>query len=66
MVAFLLQFDVSPIDGDWKSFKEPVMERCSLTAAIPKPLNEGEGFGMRVKRREGWEGVKWKFTSGSL
>lgn len=66
MVSFLLGFDISPVDGDWKAFKEPVMDRCSIAGAVAKPVDEGKGFGMRVARREGWEAVRWKFTSGGF
>lgn len=63
LVAFVLGFEVSSMDG--KPFVLPAMEQRSMTSAVCKPVGEGEGFGMRVKRREGWEKVEWQFTSGA-
>lgn len=66
MVSLLLGFDVGPTDGDWTSFEPPAMDRCTITGAVSKPVNDGKGFGMKVTRREGWQGVRWRFTSGGV
>lgn len=66
MVSFLLGFHVSPIDEHGTTFKIPMMDRCSISGAVCKPVENGEGFGMKLKRREGWDKVRWKFTSGGL
>lgn len=65
MVSFLLGFDVSPVDGNWDKFTEPAQEQCGMASAVCKPRRNGDGFGIRIKRREGWE-AKWKFTSGGI
>ncbi|KAJ3537864.1 hypothetical protein NM208_g6147 [Fusarium decemcellulare] len=66
MVSFLLGYDVEPIDGNWAAFTPPKMEKCSLAAAVCKPRNDGDGFGMRVKRRAGWEATTWRFVDSSM
>ena len=63
MLSFLLTFDVSPTDesGKWAL---PAMDQVAIVGAACKPVNDGEGFGIKIKRRAGWENTKWKFTSG--
>lgn len=63
MVSFILGFEVAPMDGDWEAFKDPIRGQCAIASAVSKPKNGGEGFGMRLRRREGWETKKWTFTS---
>ncbi|KAH7120594.1 cytochrome P450 [Dactylonectria macrodidyma] len=58
MTALLLGFDVEPHGGEWKV---PEWATWSLVDAVTKPKGKGEGFGIEVKRREGWEGVKWRY-----
>lgn len=64
MVEFLLSFDVVPLDGNWETFKEPERAHIALVQAVCQPKKHGEGFGARIRRREGWENTKWKWTSG--
>ncbi|KAH7152650.1 cytochrome P450 [Dactylonectria macrodidyma] len=63
VTCLLLGFDVLPLDGDAADFKAPSMMRCSFAEAASKPENYGEGFGVQIKRREGWESTKWLFVS---
>ena len=65
-VTFLLSFDIAPVDGDWAAFKLPEPMQCSFTTAEGKPVKNGDGFGMRLRRRAGWESVKWHYTSGDF
>ncbi|KAL6916366.1 hypothetical protein FSHL1_007814 [Fusarium sambucinum] len=36
---------------------------CSFSQAAKKPLNDGEGFGVRIERRVGWRETQWSFKS---
>ncbi|KAH7139683.1 cytochrome P450 [Dactylonectria estremocensis] len=58
MTTLLLGFDVEPHGGEWKV---PDWATWSIVDAVTKPKGKGEGFGIEVKRREGWEGVEWKY-----
>ena len=64
VLSLVLGFTVSPIDGDWGSFKPPQQQQCSLVAAVRKPVLDGENFGARVARRKGWESTQWNYVSG--
>lgn len=64
LVTLVLGYRVQPIDGDWKSFKAPLQQPVGMAAGVNKPAHDGEGFGVRIKRREGWETARWRFTSG--
>ncbi|CAH0043542.1 unnamed protein product [Clonostachys solani] len=66
MVSFILSFDVAPEDGNWETFVPPAMDKCTAADAVCKPAHNGAGFGIRIKRREGWESTTWKFTSGGV
>jgi hypothetical protein len=66
MVSFILSFDVAPQDGNWETFMPPAMDKCTAADAVCKPAHNGAGFGIRIKRREGWESITWKFTSGGV
>jgi cytochrome P450 len=63
MVQFLLSFDIEPLDGNWDTFKAPEKAVPYLIEAVCKPKKHGEGFGARIKKREGWQNTKWKWTS---
>ncbi|KAK1523889.1 uncharacterized protein CCOS01_08976 [Colletotrichum costaricense] len=64
VASLLLGFDVVPLDGNMESTaKVPKAAGCSMTGAAVKPVDDGEGYGVRVRRREGWEGVKWRYIS---
>jgi cytochrome P450 len=66
MITLLLGFDVLPINADWSVFKEPEQEKCSLAAAVCKPKDGGRGFGMRLKKRAGWESAQWMYVSKTI
>ncbi|KAF9878224.1 prostacyclin synthase [Colletotrichum karsti] len=64
VASLLLGFDVTPLDNSMKSTTEPPkMDRCPMTAAAAKPVDSGEGFGVRVEKRKGWENTKWLYSS---
>ncbi|KAF7546913.1 hypothetical protein G7Z17_g8090 [Cylindrodendrum hubeiense] len=56
--TILLGFEVEPLGGEWKV---PDWATWSLVDAVTKPKGQGKGLGVQIKRREGWEGVKWKY-----
>lgn len=57
-------FDMEPLQPDEQGrFKVPAMRLVRLGAGVGQPVNYGEGTGVRVRRRPGWEGVRWKFTA---
>ena len=66
MVSFLLSFEVEPLDGNWAAFKVPEATQCPFTNTVQKPVRNGDDFGMKLRRRVEWEGVKWKYTSGDF
>ncbi|KAJ0359266.1 hypothetical protein COL154_008410 [Colletotrichum chrysophilum] len=64
VASLVLGFDVTTLDENKKATTAaPKMDRCPMTAAAARPIKNGEGFGARVARREGWESVKWQYTS---
>ncbi len=67
VLALVLGFDVFPIQRGkgWEEVVLPGKMELNLGQALHKPVNEGEGFGVRIGRRGGWEGVQWQFVSGS-
>ncbi|KAM0272283.1 hypothetical protein ACHAQH_008730 [Verticillium albo-atrum] len=61
-----LGYDVQPGEGakgaDGKSWgKPPQRTRGSMAEAISKPIKDGEGYGVRIRRKAGWENVRWHF-----
>ncbi|KAH6970552.1 cytochrome P450 [Ilyonectria sp. MPI-CAGE-AT-0026] len=57
--TILLGFEVEPLGGgEWKL---PGWATWSLIDAVTKPKGQGKGSGAQIKRREGWEGVRWKY-----
>ncbi|KAK3987695.1 cytochrome P450 [Cladorrhinum sp. PSN332] len=60
VAIFLLGFEVEPNAFGRKEWKLPGYRLGSLVDAVSKPADDGEGFGMNVKPRKGWENVKWK------
>ncbi len=61
MATLLLGFEVEPLEGaEWKL---PAFATRSVIDAVAKPARHGEGFGMKVKARPGWEGVQWEYES---
>jgi cytochrome P450 len=65
MVTFVLGYDVSPLDGNWSTFKPPLQDQCALADAVCKPVNNGRDLGLKFKRRPDWEAAKWRFVVGS-
>ncbi|KZL75264.1 prostacyclin synthase [Colletotrichum tofieldiae] len=64
VASLLAGFDVSPLDEKMtKTDTVPKAAACSMTNAVVKPLDNGEGYGVRVRRREGWHNVKWRYIS---
>ena len=60
MATLVLGYDVSPLSGtEWRL---PSFAMLSLVDAVNKPAGEGDGFGVKVKRRKEWEGVQWTYT----
>ena len=66
LAALVVGFDVAWTDDNGGG-KRGVPERAEtdLAHAVRPPVRDGEGTGMRVTRRAGWEGVEWAFVSGS-
>ncbi|KAH7009626.1 cytochrome P450 [Ilyonectria destructans] len=62
VTCLLLGFDISPLSQD-ADFKVPVKMRCSFSEAAGKPINNGEGFGVQIQKKKGWESTKWLFLS---
>ncbi|AEO63934.1 uncharacterized protein THITE_2109547 [Thermothielavioides terrestris NRRL 8126] len=58
MSTLLLGFEIEPLGGDWTL---PPFATRSLIDAVTKPAKHGEGFGIKIKRRPGWEDVRWNF-----
>ncbi|KAL0934528.1 uncharacterized protein CTRU02_211327 [Colletotrichum truncatum] len=64
MVSLVLGFNVTLLDKEMRPTTEPVkMDRCTLISSIVRPVGNGEGLGVKIERREGWEEVKWHYTS---
>ncbi|KAF4966884.1 hypothetical protein FSARC_5497 [Fusarium sarcochroum] len=57
--CLLLGFDVVLPDGP----KLPAGTSCDFAQAAYKPVNNGEGFGVQIQRRKGWEKTVWSFVS---
>jgi hypothetical protein len=41
----------------------PVGRDCDFSQAAFKPKNNGEGFGVKIQRKKGWEKTQWSFVS---
>ncbi|RGP74625.1 prostacyclin synthase [Fusarium sporotrichioides] len=41
----------------------PASADCSFSQAAVKPVNDGEGFGVRIERRVEWQEIQWSFKS---
>ncbi|KAF4922163.1 5-beta-cholestane-3-alpha,7-alpha-diol 12-alpha-hydroxylase [Colletotrichum viniferum] len=59
--ALLLGFEVKPLSGNVGDLQVPEAMACTLADGTPKPVRNGEGFGVRIMRREGWEKAKYRF-----
>lgn len=59
IVTLLLGYEIEPLEGaEWKL---PAFATRSLIDAVTKPANQGEGFGVRIRRRQGWEDARWVY-----
>jgi cytochrome P450 len=59
VATLLLGFDVEPLEGtEWKL---PEFGTPSMIDAVTKPVKNGEGFGVKLTQRPGWEGVRWEY-----
>jgi cytochrome P450 len=59
LATLVLGFEVEPLGGsEWKM---PPFATRSVVDGVTKPANDGEGFGMKIKRRAGWESVTWAY-----
>lgn len=64
VASLLMGFEAVFLDENMKQTGQvPEAAGCSMTGAVVKPVNNGEGCGVRVLRREGWESVKWFYIS---
>lgn len=63
--TLLLGFEVKPLNGNVGELQVPEAMACTLADGTPKPVRNGEGFGVRIVRREGWEKAKFRFVCQS-
>ncbi|KAF6816519.1 hypothetical protein CSOJ01_02901 [Colletotrichum sojae] len=64
VASLVLGYEVTALDDNNNpTSKPPAVSPCAFTSAASKPVREGEGFGMRVEKRKGWEQTKWLYTS---
>ena len=54
--SFILKFDVTPVDGDWKI---PEQEQESMATNVFPPK---EDIRLEIRGRQGYEGVNWDFV----
>ncbi|KAK4465128.1 cytochrome P450 [Cladorrhinum samala] len=58
--SVLLAFDFEPLGGE-KEWKIPKLGVGSLIDAVTKPADRDQGFGVTLKIKKGWKGVKWRY-----
>ncbi|KAK1982475.1 cytochrome P450 [Colletotrichum cereale] len=62
--SLLAGFEVLTLNENMEQTgKVPEAATCPMTSAAVKPVDNGAGFGVRVRKREGWENVKWRYVS---
>ena len=66
MIMLLMAFEIEPENGEWSEWTRPKQDQCSIAAAVSKPASDGEGFGLRIRRRRGWEGRNLRFKIGGM
>jgi hypothetical protein len=59
MATLLLGYEVEPLGGT--KWQLPPFATRSVIDAVTKPARHGEGFGVRIGRRQGWEDVRWRY-----
>lgn len=58
MSTFIVGFELEPLGGAFDSIKPG---STMFASAVRPPVKNGEGLGLRVKRRAGWEKTHWRF-----
>jgi len=61
LAAMFLGFDVVAEDGSL--LQVPSMRRSRVGEAVARPTEETIRMDAKLKRRQGWEGVLWKFKT---
>lgn len=61
VAALLLWFEVQPIAGAGAPWELPDMLLGSPAEAVAKPTRNGEGFGVRIRKKVGWEDCRVAF-----
>ena len=59
VVTLLLGYDVGTSDG--KPWKVPQYAQWSMVDSIHKPVGDGVGLGVKMVRKKGWEGARWRY-----
>ncbi|KAM0543984.1 hypothetical protein ACHAPJ_012009 [Fusarium lateritium] len=59
VTCLVLGFEVTLPDGP----ELPAGTHCDFAQAAYKPVKDGEGFGVQIQRRKGWEKTEWSFVS---
>lgn len=59
--AFVMSFDIKDASGK-APVKLPEMATTTILGGASKPLNQGEGMDVVIRRRPGWEKTKFEFT----
>ncbi|ORY62501.1 cytochrome P450 [Pseudomassariella vexata] len=61
MATLVVGFHVSPLGGG-EEIQMLEMMGVRFGEAVAKPKRNGEGCPVRLKRKEGWEAVRWRFV----
>ena len=58
--TLIVGYEVEAVGMAWGEMK---MQKPNLASATVKPVAEGKGQGGKIRVREGWEGVEWRFEA---
>ncbi|KAM0335031.1 hypothetical protein ACHAQA_000065 [Verticillium albo-atrum] len=61
VATLVMGFDVVPAAGESAAWTLPEMKLGSFAEASMKPVKNGEGFGVRIRRKAGWEKTQWLY-----
>jgi cytochrome P450 len=61
MAAMLIGFEIHSSAGETAPWKIPEQGAWGFSDAATKPVNNGEGLGVWISRRPGWEKATWTF-----
>jgi hypothetical protein len=63
VAALVIGFDFQPLQGQGEGvpWQLPAMSQGSLVDAVSKPAKQGEGVGIRIRRRASWEKTQWQY-----